>query len=186
MVLAAAASLSACGPMGQVDQGIVVAYDAAAGEVTLVLDSNPNEPGNPRYDRLPPVKVRVPADPSRMGPQPEAGGLIAVDIPGGRATVFDPSSGNVQSVPFEIVERAEGVAAGDSRVVRGAVPRVDPAAGTVTLYSPRTRQLLTIRVPGEFAGLPPASWRAGDEVRYYFKDPAQALRMMNVSRTKLS
>jgi hypothetical protein len=34
--------------------------------------------------------------------------------------------------------------------------------------------------------MPADTWRAGDVVRYYYKDPAQALRLMNVTRTDLS
>ena len=60
------------------------------------------------------------------------------------------------------------------------------ASGTVTLYAPRSRELVTIKVAEEHLSLPADTWRAGDEIRYYFKDPGQALRMMNVSKTRVS
>jgi hypothetical protein len=34
--------------------------------------------------------------------------------------------------------------------------------------------------------MPADTWKTGDEIRYYFRDPAQALRMMNVTRTDLN
>jgi hypothetical protein len=34
--------------------------------------------------------------------------------------------------------------------------------------------------------MPDDTWKIGDEVRYYYKDPAQALRLMNVTRTDLN
>jgi hypothetical protein len=40
-------------------------------------------------------------------------------------------------------------------------------------------------VPDEIFGLPADCWRTGDEVRYYYKDPGQALRMMNITKTDI-
>jgi hypothetical protein len=34
--------------------------------------------------------------------------------------------------------------------------------------------------------MPAGTWRAGDVVRYYYKDPARALRLMNVTATDLA
>ena len=34
--------------------------------------------------------------------------------------------------------------------------------------------------------MPAETWRCGDVVRYYYKEPGKALRMMNVTKTDLS
>jgi hypothetical protein len=34
--------------------------------------------------------------------------------------------------------------------------------------------------------MPAGTWQAGDVVRYYYKEPGRALRLMNVTRTDLS
>ncbi len=178
---AAALCLAACGGFGKVEQGLVVAAD---GEVlTLILDSNPT--GEPRYDRLPPVKVRIPDDPGQMGPAPEAGRLLELDTAAGRLAVYDPDGERILAIGFELLERTGNVYPDDPRVRDAGLPRVDAENRTVTLYWPRTRELVTIRVEPKYLELPRDAWRAGDEVRYYFKDPGQALRVMNVSKTHL-
>ncbi len=178
---AAALWLAACGGLGKVEQGIVIAAD---GEVlTLILDSNPG--GEPRYDRLPPVKVRIPEDPDQMGPAPAAGELLGLDTAAGRVAVYDRAAGRILTIRFELVELTGGVYPDDPRVNGGRLPRIDEQRGAVTLYWPRTRELATIRVDPKYLRLPPDTWRAGDEVRYYFKDPGRALRMMNVSKAGL-
>jgi hypothetical protein len=173
--------LAGCGGFGEVEQGIVVASDGAL--LTMVLDSNP---GAARYDRLPPVVVAIPQEASAMGPAPEAGGLISLDTESNIVTVYDAGSKELLEIPFEPVEVASDVYPDDSRVAQSGAPKVDSGAGTVTLYAPRTRELATIKVAPEHLSLPAETWKAGDEVRYYFKDPSQALRMMNVSKTNVS
>ena len=169
-----------CSDFGEVEQGIVVASDGQ--RLTMVLDSNPEDP---TYDRLPPVVVAVPEDESRMGPDPEAGGLISVDTSANTLVVYNSADKDLQTIQFEMVELTTGVYPDDQRVADLGVPKVDSAAGTVILYSPRTRELATIKVPAEHLSLPVDTWKAGDEVRYYFKDPSQSLRLMNVSKTNI-
>jgi hypothetical protein len=183
---ALAAWLLGCSGFGRVEQGRTVAYDPERGLVTLILDSNPGEPGKPRYDRLPPATFRVPSDRSQMGPAPRAGMLLSIDAAEGRALVFDAASQGVRTVPFTVVERRDGVAADDPRVASVRLPKVDRAANTITLYAPRQGRLLTVSVAPEYLALPDNTWAWGDEVRYYYKDPGQALRLMNVTRTDVT
>ena len=175
-----------CGRFGRVDQGRVIAYDPQSGLVTLILDSNYKEPGKPRYDVLPPVSVRVPADPAAMGPAPQAGGLVELDLRNRQAVIFDAASQSLKAIRLEMLEMAENVGRDDARVARVRFPMVDRTKKAVTLYSARKRQLITFGVPEEYLGLPERTWVAGDEVRYYYKDPGQALRMMNVTKTEVS
>jgi hypothetical protein len=45
--------------------------------------------------------------------------------------------------------------------------------------------LITFPVSDELLAMPVETWRSGDVVRYYYKDPAHALRLMNVTQTDL-
>lgn len=184
-VLASAAWLCACGPFGKVEQGVAIDYDPAARVVTLILDSN-SSGGEPRYDVLPPVRVRLPEDPRQMGPAPVSGGLLRLDPDTGSLTIFDRRTGRIETVAGRVVERTRNVYPDDARLSRASLPAMDAARRTVTLYSSETREILTIEVPPEHLSLPPETWRRGDEMRYYYKEPGQASRMMNVTRTKLS
>lgn len=62
-----------CGSFGKVNQGRVIDYDREKRLVTFIQDSNYLEPGKPKYDSLPPLTLRVPGDPSAMGPAPRPG-----------------------------------------------------------------------------------------------------------------
>ncbi len=180
---ALAAAMAGCGEFGEVAQGRVVAYDSEQGLVILIRDSNYADPADPRYDVLPPARVRIPADPRDMGPEPAAGRLLRIDRANRRLTVFDPAAEALHPVPYALVEERHNVYSGDRRIA--GLPLVDRARSTVTLYSPARRTLITVRVAGEYLDWPPETWRAGDEVRYYYKDPGQALRLMNVTQTSL-
>ena len=121
-----------------------------------------------------------------MGPPPRTGNLLSVDIKGRRLVYYDAAQQNLRTLVWRLVEEQSGVFPDDPRLSGGAVPSVNAAAGSVTLYSPHDRKLIEIAVAAEDIGLPPETWCAGDDVRYYYKDPRQALRLMNVSRTDLS
>jgi hypothetical protein len=170
-----------CSDFGEVEQGLVIA--AQGNEVALVLDSNPK--GDARYDRVPAVTVRLPADPGQMGPAPAVGKLIRLDTEASEIVIYSVAEASLVTVPFELVEHTGGVYPDDARVVASGAPKVDTAAQTVTLYAPRTREIATIKVPNEYLSLPADTWQSGDEIRYYFKDPGQALRMMNVSQNQI-
>ncbi len=119
-VIALCLAAAACGPFGQVNQGRTVAFDKAAGTVTIV-----DESGAIRT-------LRVPGDPKEMGPAPAAGPLVRIDRERGVAIIYE--------------------------------------AGALR------------EVPAASAG----AYQSGDEIRYYYKDPGQALRLMNVTKTDLT
>lgn len=187
LALAALALLllvSGCGRFGRVNQGRVIEFDRAKGLVTLIQDSN-TQPGKPRFDVLPPVTVRVPRDAREMGPEPEAGKLIDLDSDRGRAVVFDAQSGSLRTIAVSVVERRDNVPPSDARVAGLAFPMIDRAQRTVTVYSSARQQFIRFSVAGEHLSLPPDSWKMGDDVRYYYKEPGQALRLMNATKTDL-
>ncbi|MBI4876016.1 MAG: DUF4881 domain-containing protein [Acidobacteria bacterium] len=175
-----------CGGLGRVNQGQVVGFDREKGLATLILDSNPADPLHPRYDTLPPAVVRIPHDPREMGPLPDAGTLLAVDLEKSELVMFDPATQGLRSIPFTLVDRQDKIALDDARVARAKLPRVDREQRTVTIYLSKRRQLLTISVAPEVLNLPADRWRVGDEVRYYFKSPDRALRLMNVTKTDVN
>lgn len=179
LTAALALAMAGCTHFGQVNQGRVIAFDREKGLVTLVSDSNYKEPGNPRFDVLPAVTIRVPENPKEMGPAPEAGKLLHLDLANGRMTVFDPAAGGFKNIPFRLLDRRDNA----SRDQLAALPAVDRAAGTVRLAMKNA--IVTLAVPGEYLSLSEDTWKAGDEVRYYYKDPGQALRLMNVTRTDI-
>lgn len=185
-LLAFSAVLAGCGDFGHVNQGQVVEFDRSTGRVVLIGDSNYRDPGHPRFDVLPPVTVRTPRDPAEMGPEPEAGKLLQLDTDGHRAVIFDSSTSSLRSVAISVVSQQNDVRPGDSRIGHSQFPLVDLTAGTVTIYSPRHRTLVVFSPPAECLAWPHDTWKAGDEVRYYYKDPGQALRFMNVSKTDLN
>jgi hypothetical protein len=186
MVLAPLAlALVGCDRFGQVNEGRVIQYDREKGLVTFIQDSNYRQPGKPRFDVLPPVTVHIPNDPREMGPPPEAGKLMAVDSARRQLVTYDAGAQRFRVVPYTPLEESRNLYRDDPRL-RGRLPRLDRQARTITLYDPGQRLLLTLSVSdGDFA-LPEDSWKAGDEIRYYYKQPGQALRMMNVTRTDIT
>jgi hypothetical protein len=177
--------LAGCGRFGQVNQGRVVEYDRDKGMVTFIQDSNYRDPTKPRFDVLPPVSVRVPADPREMGPAPAAGMLLAVDPGRRQLSVYDPGTERIRTISYTPVEELRGVHGDDARV-RTGLPRIDRRDKTITIYDPRRQLLLTFSVGDADFKLPEDTWKMGDEIRYYYKEPGQALRMMNVTRTDVS
>ena len=174
--IAGLAGLAGCLRFGQVNEGRVIAYDKERGLVTLISDSNFQDPTRPRYDVLPPVTVKIPENPREMGPAPAAGKLMSLDAASRRITFYDSASQTFRTVDYQ----PGGEPAG------GPYPAVDRQRKTVTLMVSSETRPLTISLPDELLSLPEDTWSMGDVVRYYYKDPGQALRMMNVTRTDLT
>jgi len=188
MILIAAAALlcaTACGNYGKVEQGRAVAFDKQNGIVTLILDSAPQS-DQPKYDRLPPVQVKLPQNPNEMGALPEPGKMLYTDFDKRQIVIFDPQAVAVKSVSYTVVAQFNNVAKDDPRVTKVKLPFVDRQKKTITVYSRKKKILLTFAVPDEYLALPDNTWKSGDEIRYYYKQADQALRLMNVSKTDLT
>ncbi len=179
------ALMGGCASKGTVGQGRVIAFDEAAGSITVIEDSNPADPGNPRYDVIPPKVIEIPKDPRLMGPRPVAGKLLRTDLERRQLVIFDVAAQALKTVPCQVVHQQDEVYKDDPRLTGKHFPLVDRKAKTITLYSPQRRTLVTVSVPEEFLAMPADTWTAGDEVRYYYKATGQALRLMNVTRTDL-
>jgi Domain of unknown function (DUF4881) len=183
--LAALVFAAGCANPGKVEQGRAIAFDKQKGVVTLILDSAPKS-DQPKYDVLPPVPVTLPLNPDETGPAPEAGKLLSFDTKKRTVVFFDPASGTLKTVSYQPVDEQNGVSRDDPRVANKKLPAVDRQKKTVTIYSRRKKLLLTFGVPDEYLALPDDTWKSGDEIRYYYKQPGQALRLMNVSKTDLT
>jgi hypothetical protein len=177
--------LIGCGGFGHVQQGRVIEYDREKGLITVIQDSNSRPHGKPRYDVLPAVTVRVPSDPAEMGPAPAAGKLLAVDSERRQIVAYDDAGQRLRTVSYVPIEERRNLRRDDPRL-RQRFPLLDRGKKTITLYEPRQQVLLTFSASTQQLGLPEDTWKAGDEIRYYSKQPGQALRMMNVTRTDLS
>jgi len=164
LALTAITLLSAC-HFGRVNSGHVVEYYPQQGLLTVVDDSNCV------------LHVSVPQDAAEMGPVPTPGKLLRVDTAARTLTYFDQG---LKTIPIRLIGQKQ------ARTPGGTFPRIDRTRKTVTLYSPRDRMSITLSVPAQYLNLPNDTWRFGDEIRYYYKEPGRALRLMNVSQTDLA
>jgi hypothetical protein len=74
------------------------------------------------------------------------------------------------------------VAPGDREAAK--CPIVDREHKTIRVYARRQARLVVFTVADEYLALPEDAWREGEEVRYYYKQPGRALRLMNVTRAE--
>ena len=174
--------VAGCGASGKVNQGRVIEYNATQGVATLISDSNPSNPADPHYDVLPPVTIHIPDDPRQMGPVPEAGKLLRLDTKKCEAVVFDAATRSIHTITYTVLEERNDVFADDPRIAGRVFPVVDREGKTITVYSSEMRWLATFTVPERYLVLPDETWKRGDDIRYYYKDPGKALRLMNVTK----
>jgi hypothetical protein len=176
---AAALFFSGCGGYGKVEQGRVVSFDRQSGQVILIRDSLSGRTDKPQYDALPPLVVKAPADPAEMGPEPAAGKLMRVDAKQREILVFDAAAGGFSRLSYQLVD-SRPAAKGEG------LPAIDRERKTITIYCAAEKMAITFAASDDLLAMPADTWRSGDEVRYYYKEPGIALRMMNVSKTDLN
>ncbi len=174
-----------CSDFGKVEQGRVIAFDSQHGLVTVILDSAATTK-KPKYDVLPPITVKIPADPEEMGPEPAAGKRLLFDTANKKLVFFDAIAGSIKTATYTPLMEATNVAKDDVRVKGFQFPLVDRKSKAITLYSSRDKKLVKFSLADEYFALPDDTWKAGDDVRYYYKQSGQALRMMNVSMTDIT
>jgi len=180
LLIAAALVLAGCGDFGKVEQGRVIAYNQKTGEVTLIRDSTEGQAAKPVYNGLPVLTVKTPADPDEMGPAPQAGKLMLVDLKKHEIVIYDTAAQALRTIEYQPVAERHNVAKGTG------LPQIDKGKQTITVYCAAEHTAVTFAASAELLAMPADTWKTGDEVRYYFKDPAQALRMMNVTKTDLN
>ncbi|MGO4882259.1 MAG: DUF4881 domain-containing protein [Bryobacteraceae bacterium] len=177
LIVAAAVALTSCGRLGYTAQGRVIAYDRQTRRMTVIQESPVPSTATPGI--LPAVTIVAPVDPAEMGPAPVAGGLMLVDAKKHRLVVYDRDTQSFRTIQYAPLE--------ERRISNiPAAPIVDRVHQTITVYSRKDRLAITFRAASDLLALPAGTWQSGDVVRYYYKDPSQALRLMNVTQTDLS
>ncbi len=167
-----------CAGLGKVEQGRAVSYDPKSRQVVLIRDSRGGL-GKPLYNVLPPLTVQAPDDPEEMGPEPRAGKLMRLDTNTHEIVIFDTAAGGFRTISYAPLEENR------TAVQPAELPKMDRTRKTITIYSAEERLAITFRASEELLSMPVDTFRFGDEIRYYYKDPGKALRLMNVSMTDL-
>jgi hypothetical protein len=167
---------------GKVEQGRAIAFDKHSGIVTVIRDSAAST-NKPKNDMLPPITVKIPDNPEEMGPAPAVGKRLLFDTDKRIIVVFDAVAGSIKTIMYKPLMEAANVGKDDPRVKGVHFPIIDRQNKAITIYSTRDKKLVKFTLADEYFSLPDDTWQAGDDIRYYFKQPGQALRMMNVTRT---
>ncbi len=170
--------------MGKVIQGRVIAFEKDTGTVTFIEDKSLVK-GKPDYSVLPPVVFKVPVDFHEMGPAPAVGQRMSLDADKNEIKIFDMAAAQFKTIAITVVDKKEKIDKDNALVKDVKFPIVDRTAKTIQIYSKRQKLLVTLSVPDEYFDLPDQTWAAGDEVRIYYKDDGQALRMMNITKTDI-
>ena len=184
IIIAALLIFTGCNDMGKVIQGRVIAFDKDAGTVTFIADKSTVR-GKPDYNTLPPTTYNIPKDFHEMGPAPAAGQRMGLDTEKNEIVLFDMATGQLKPITYTPVDKKENIGKDDKLVKDVKFPIVDRVAKTIQIYSKRQKLLVTFSVPDEYFNLPDATWAAGDEIRIYYKDQGQALRLMNITKTDI-
>lgn len=175
--IAAALALTGCGPTGKVEQGRVIAYDRQTRKVTLIREAPAATGSSPGV--LPPVTIDAPTDPDEMGAPPAAGALLRVDSKKRSIVIYDRAAQAFRTILYKPLE--------ERHVTKSpGPPVVDRTRKTITIYASKDKAVITFAATDDLLAMPADTWRAGDVVRYYYRDPTQALRLMNVTQTDLS
>lgn len=186
IIIAALLIFTGCNEMGKVTQGRTIAFDKEAGTVTFIVDKSPGSvKGKPDYTGLPPVVFKIPSDFNEMGPAPAVGQRMGLDTEKNEITIFDMATGQLKTIVYTPVDKKDKIEKDNALVKDVKFPIVDRTAKTIQIYSKRQKLLVTLSVPDEYMDLPDQTWAAGDEVRIYYKDDGQALRMMNITKTDI-
>ncbi|WP_165174473.1 DUF4881 domain-containing protein [Desulfovibrio sp. ZJ369] len=179
------ALLTACDFDGGVEQGRCVAFDPTARTLTIVVDVN-HDQFNPHYSGGVHT-FKLPPEARDMGPLPDVGGRLMINLAKSEVLIYDPSAKSVEVVPVEFTDVEKNIKKNHPKVAGKTFPVIDREQSTVTVYSTRLNALVTFRVPADLLDLPPYSWTAGNEMRiaYRNEDKSQAMRIMNVTKTDI-
>ena len=168
-------AMTACDFKGGVVQGRCVAFDPDTRMLTMVVDTTLDQM-NPHYSGEVDT-FRLPDDPRDVGPLPEAGGRLMLEIDKNKILYFDQATKKPTEMDVEFVDVEKNVGEKHPKLKGKEFPIIDREKQTVTVYSRRLGAL----------SLPAYTWKSGDEVRIAFRkdNMKQAIRFMNVSKTSI-
>lgn len=179
------ALLTACDFDGGVEQGRCVAFDPAAKTLTIVVDVN-HDQFNPDYSGGVHT-FKLPPEARDMGPAPEVGGRLMINLEKSELVIYDPASKSVKAVHVDFTDVEKNIKSSHPKVAGKAFPIIDKEQGTITVYSARLNALATFKAPPALLDLPAYVWTAGNEMRIAYRnsDKGQAIRIMNVTKTNI-
>ena len=179
---------------GQVEQGKVIAFNEDAQLVTVVYDTN-IDPSNPKYDKMPPVVFKLPANRKEIGPLPKVGQRLQLNLEEKKLEIYDAQKQTLVYIDIPDADVQKDIGKEHALVKDQSFPKIDSEKGTITVYSGRLKALCTFGIPAGYENYPPETWTTGDEVRIYFKpesgqagtreSPFQARRFMNITQTNI-
>ncbi len=188
ILLAAALCFALAAPAFAAESvGRVVAYDKDAKKVTFIEDKLAwSNPGRPDFSVLPAKEFVLPADPGDMAPK--AGGRLRVDYEKKEIIIYNPQAKTIDTFAIEVVSKTDSVEPDNALVMEGGkkkvFPMVDKAKCEVTIYSPRQKNVSTIKVPAKYMELPAAVWDNGNDVKVTYDEPGKATGFTNISKSK--
>lgn len=179
------ALLTACDFDGGVEQGRCVAFDRAAKTLTIVVDVN-HDQFNPDYSGGVHT-FKLPAEAKEMGPAPDVGGRLMINLEKSELVIYDPATKSVKVVPVEFTDVEKNIKSNHPKVAGKSFPVIDKEQGTITVYSARLNALVSFKAAPDLLDLPPYAWTAGNEMRIAYRnsDKGQAIRIMNVTKTDI-
>ena len=179
------ALLTGCNFDGGVEQGRCVAFDATAKTLTIVVDVA-HDQFNPHYSGGTHT-FKLPAESKDMGPTPSVGGRLMIDLVKNTVLIYDQKTNSVRELAVQFTDVEKNVGSDHPKVKGKTFPIIDKDQQTVTVYSGRQKSLITFKIPAEAQDYPAYVWTAGDEMRIAYRnaDKAQAMRIMNVSKTNI-
>ena len=101
--------------------------------------------------------------------------------------IYDQKTNSVRELAVQFTDVEKNVGSDHPKVKGKTFPIIDKDQQTVTVYSGRQKSLITFKIPAEAQDYPAYVWTAGDEMRIAYRnaDKAQAMRIMNVSKTNI-
>ena len=179
------ALLTGCNFDGGVEQGRCVAFDPAANTLTIVVDVT-HDQFNPHYSGGTHT-FKLPVESKDMGPTPSVGGRLMIDLVKNTVLIYDQKTNSVRELAVQFTDVEKNVGSDHPKVKGKTFPIIDKDQQTVTVYSGRQKSLITFKIPAEAQDYPAYVWTAGDEMRIAYRnaDKAQAMRIMNVSKTNI-
>ena len=105
---------------------------------------------------------------------------MLLDSKNRRIVIYDRAIQSFRTIAYTPLEERHNVSKSPGP------PVLDRARKAITIYAAKDRTLITFAASDDLLAMPADTFRAGDVVRYYYKDPSRALRLMNVTKTDLS
>lgn len=190
LILAFSLALAACEFNVGVKQGRCVAYDVAQKSLTMVIDTTQDQQDSPYSGEA--ETFTLPENCLANCPSPAAGGLLKIEPGQKKIIYYDSQSKSIKEMPVEIVNVEQDIHPDNARLKKSGdgaspYPKVDRKQGTVAIYSPRLKAIITLKVPEKDIDLPMSTWEQGNEVRiaYGRNKPGMAIRFTNLSRASI-